>query len=123
MTKSFVWWKENRGRILRTLSSDRGSIGGGGSTFILLGISFGIILLSFPGRMVLPDSPIALQPVSTIQVDPIGEAVQGAQRACVLSLSNFDNAGIVLDPAAPHLNLKDPRIKILMKGLFKTPQI
>jgi len=97
MTKSFAWWKENRVRILQPLSSDRGSIGGGGPISILMGIGLGIILLSFPGVMVWSDSKIA-QPEFTFQLDPVAQAVRvakqtvqqteqagmGAQRACVL---------------------------------------
>lgn len=45
MLKTFVWWKENRGRILRALSSDRGDIASG-PLGVLLGLGLGIILLA-----------------------------------------------------------------------------
>lgn len=54
MTNTNSWWKQNRIRVLRTLLSERGAIGGGGSTFILLGISFGIILLAGVGKITWP---------------------------------------------------------------------
>ncbi|WP_053765327.1 hypothetical protein [Leptospirillum ferriphilum] len=102
--------------------NDRG-IAGSGPMSLLAGI--GVIGLSF-FLMIPPGLQIA-QPELTIQSDPVARAVQLAeqtvqqteqavhlaQRAC--SLSKFDNAGIDIDPAAPYLNSKDPRIKILMK--------
>ena len=54
MTKTNAWWKQNRIRVRRTLLDERGAIGGGGSTFILLGIGLGIILLAGAGKMTWP---------------------------------------------------------------------
>ena len=88
------------------------------------GLAFGFFLFQPWPRMT--DSQIG-QLDSTIQSDWVVRAVRVAEetvrvseRAC--TLSKFDSVGII-DPAAPHLNFKDPRIKILMKDLFKTPQI
>ena len=77
------------------------------------GLVFSFFLLTWPG---MTDRQIA-QPVSTIQMDPVARAVQLAeqtvqqteqavqlsQRACIRMV---DPVGIVLDSAAPHLNLK-----------------
>ena len=76
---------------------DRGFIGGGGVIERLIPFGLGLLslaLLSFPVRMVWPDSQIA-QPVSTIQVDPVAQAVQLAQRACVMSKTDPDYLLIV----------------------------
>jgi hypothetical protein len=102
------------------ICDDRGLIGGGGIIERIVMLGAGILvpaILIFPVRMVLPDSQIA-QPISAVQEDPVVQLVQLSQRACIRMV---DPVGIVLDPAAPHLNLKDPRIKILMKALYKTP--
>ncbi|EQD24824.1 MAG: hypothetical protein D084_Lepto4C00333G0002 [Leptospirillum sp. Group IV 'UBA BS'] len=70
---------------------DRGFIGGGGiiERLIPFGLGlFALALLSFPVRMIWPDSQIA-QPVSTIQVDPVAQAVQLAGRGCVMSKTDY----------------------------------
>lgn len=68
------------------IRDDRGIVGEHGilASIAMFGMGIiGLALLAFPGRMVLPPSPIASQPVSTIHVDPVLQAVQLAQRACV----------------------------------------
>ena len=45
MTKTIVWWKQNRFQVLRTLSDERGGVDQG-PMGILLGIGLGIILLA-----------------------------------------------------------------------------
>ncbi|MDA8150274.1 MAG: type 4 pilus major pilin [Nitrospiraceae bacterium] len=45
MTKTIVWWKQNRLQVLRTLSDERGGVDQG-PMGILLGIGLGIILLA-----------------------------------------------------------------------------
>ena len=102
-------------------------IGGSGPMSLLAGI--GVLgLIFFTGLGVDRQSA---QTVSMLQEDPLVQAVQQAvqlaqkeesERACI-RLSKFYNVGIVLDPADPHLNFKDPRVKILMKALYKTPPI
>ena len=94
MTKTIAWWKQNRTWVLRTLMNERGTIGGGASSFVLVGVSVGIILLAGVGKINWPgmtDSQIA-QPVSMLQEDPLVQAVQQAvqlgqkeesQRACI----------------------------------------
>ena len=45
MTKTITWWKQNRIRVIRTLSDERG-VADDGPMSILLGIGLGIILLA-----------------------------------------------------------------------------
>jgi len=45
MTRTNIWWKQNRIRVIRTLSDDRGGIDDG-PMGVLLGIGLGIILLA-----------------------------------------------------------------------------
>ena len=45
MTKTYAWWTQNRNRIIRTLSDERGAVDQG-PMGVLLGIGLGIILLA-----------------------------------------------------------------------------
>ena len=55
------------------------------------GLVFSFFLFTWPG---MTDSQIA-QPVSTIQVDPVAQAVRLAQRACVLNKT--DSLRVIAD--------------------------
>jgi hypothetical protein len=70
---------------------DRGFIGGGGiiERLIPFGLGlFALALLSFPVRMIWPDSQIA-QPVSTIQGDPVAQTVQGDGPGCPIGKTDY----------------------------------
>jgi hypothetical protein len=74
------------------IRDDRGIVGEHGILASIAMFSMGILgfaLLAIPGRMVLPDSPIASHPISTIHVDPVLQAVQVGQRACVLNKTDY----------------------------------
>ena len=70
---------------------DRGFIGGGGiiERLIPFGLGlFALALLSFPVRMIWPDSQIA-QPVSTVQGDPVAQTVQGDGPGCPIASTGY----------------------------------